>query len=222
MKLFISVQVLIVTAAVIAGIVIRSGIPDAGIASISRYEDIRNTHIDCTVTVNMVPDSAFTAFDVAGRMYDNSYSQAIFVCTAEDSLTCANGVCKQRITVDKQISGICPEVGESVELIINGGIRRLPKEQYRFNSTLDADMPGEQLLTVLDMSGADYMKPGHSYLVSCLTREMGAVRYYGTAYGKICWLDFADDPDEFFYDTEAARNKAEAWKRKVLVKHGVE
>ena len=222
MKLFISVQVLIVTAAVIAGIVIRSSVPDAGIADIKHYEDIRKTKIDCTVTADMVPDSAFTAFEAAGKMYDDSYSQSVFVCTAEDAFTCANGVCKQTVRCDKQISGICPEVGESVELIINGGLYRLPKEQYRFNETLDPDMPGEQLLTVLDLSGAGYMKPGHSYLVSCLTREMGHVRYYGTAYGKICWLDFADDPDEFFYDTEAARNKAEAWKRKVLVKHGVE
>ena len=68
MKLFISVQVLIVTAAVIIGIIIRSSIPDAGIADIKHYEDIEKLMIDCTATVDKAPDSVFSAFDGGGRM----------------------------------------------------------------------------------------------------------------------------------------------------------
>lgn len=221
MKLFISVQVLIVTAAVIIGIIIRSSIPDAGIADIKHYEDIEKLMIDCTATVDKAPDSVFSAFDGGGRMYDSSYSQAVFVCTAEDGFTHANGSFKQKIMIERQISGICPEVGERVELTVNGGIWRIPKKQYRYNDTLDPDMSLDRLLTVLDLNGANYMKPGHSYLVSCLTREMGAVRYYGTVYGKICWLDLSDDPDEFLCGSDAARNKVQAWKRRVISKFGV-
>lgn len=221
MKLFISVQVIIVTAAVIAGIIIRSSLPDAGIADIRRYEDIGKIKIDCTVTVEKAPDSAFGAFDVAGRVYDSSYSYAIFVCTAEDSITCANGLFKQKIRIDRQISGICPEVGESVELTVNGGIWRIPKKQYRFNDTLDPDMSPDQLLTVLDLGGANFMKPEHSYLVSCMTRNLGGASYYGTSFGKICWLDLADSPDEFFFDSVEARERVQALKRKVITKYTV-
>lgn len=216
-KLFISLQVLTAAAAAVAGMMIRSSVPDAGIAGARHYEDLKAIDFDCIVTADTAPESAFGE---GPELYDGSYSKAMFICTAEDCFVCANGIYRQSICIEKPISGICPAAGESIRLTVDGGARRMPKEQYRFNNTLDPAMPDGQLLTVLDLSGANYMIPGHRYLVSCLTRKLGAVRYYGTARGRISWLGLADSPDEFFCTTEAARSRIQAWKKKQLEKYG--
>ena len=221
MKIFVSVQVLTVTAAVIAGCIIKSSVPDAGIADIRTYDDIQHLKFDCITTADMVENDPISSFGSTGRAFDSTYNEAMFVCTAQDSFTFANGVFRQEITIDKQISGNCPEVGETIGLTVDGGIWRLPKNQYRYNEHLSSDIPDTQPLTILYLGGGNFMKPGHRYLVSCITKQLGSKTYYGTPYGKLCWLDLADDPGELFYDSDEARNKAQARKKKVLIKYGV-
>lgn len=199
MKAFVTLQVLIVAAAVIAGCIIRPMIPDAGITDIRTVEEIRGFDFDCITCIDELRRDPFAAFEggglVYGFMYDKSYTESMFVCTALDEIQCTSGIYKQNIRIEKRISGICPEVGREVELTVNGGICRRPKEQYAYNESLDPDMPGSSLLNILMLYGANFMKPGHQYLVSCVTKKDGEWRYYGTLPDRISWLDLAENSD---------------------------
>ncbi len=195
MKLFISLQVLIVISAVIAGCVISSDIPDVGFDGINRIEDIKKTNCDVITTAEATGAELFRAFEDGGWMYDETYSTAVFVCRAENSYKFANDLYSQKVTIEKQLKGICPKVGESIILTIKGGFGKYPKEMYPYNEQLPEKIPSDKLLNILNLGGLNFMKPGHSYLVACQTRTLGPVRYYGMPYGAACWLDLAENHD---------------------------
>lgn len=196
MKAFILLQALIIAAAVTAGAVIRSKAPDAPADAVKHFEDVRSISFDVVTVTEMSGRKNFSAFEGGGWFYDENYSPCIFVCRAEDSLTCGWYDFSQRVTVEKRISGSCPAVGEAIELTVNGGIHRHPKNMYFYNEYLPEDIPDSRVLTVLDLEGLNFMKPGHSYLVACQTTVIGSSRYYGTPYGAPCWLDLADNSDK--------------------------
>ena len=195
MKLFISLQVLIVIAAVIAGCYIRSAVGNVGTENIRHYEDIVSIDPDVITTADAAGTKHFRGLEEGNWNYDSSYSTAIFVCRAEDSFICSNDAFTQKVTIEKQISGICPDIGESIEITVRGGVCRCPRENYFYNEYLPDSISGKTLLTVLSLEGLNFMKPEHSYLVACQTTKLGAVRYYGMAYGETCWLDLAENHD---------------------------
>lgn len=239
MKIFISLQLLIVTAAVIAGCIISPAAPEIPAESIKHFDDILQTDFDVITTADAAGTKHFRAFEGDGWLYDSSYSQAIFVCRAEDSFACSNEAFRQRVTVEKQISGICPEVGETVELTVRGGACRYPKERYFYNEYLPDSMPVSTLLTVLYLEGLNFMKPGHSYLVACQTTKLGPARYYGMPYGETCWLDLAENQDiivtepyneadyakyadnEFFCTSEETLASLLSYKKRVFERFGI-
>lgn len=193
MKVFISFQVLIVIVAVIAGCVIRSDIPNVGFDGINSIEDIKQTDYDVITTAEAAGAESFRAFEDDGWMYDETYSTAVFVCRAENSFKFANDLYSQKVTIEKQLKGICPEVGESIVLTVKGGLCKYPKEMYPYNEQLPKEIPSDKLLNILNLGGLNFMKPRHSYLVACQTKNLGSVRYYGMPYGAACWLDLAEN-----------------------------
>ena len=195
MKLFVSLQVLIVIIAVIAGCVISSDIPDVGFDGINCIEDIKQADCDVITTAEAAGTDHFSTFEDGGWMYDETYSIAVFVCRAEDSYKFANDLYSQKVTIEKQLKGICPKVGESIILTVKGGLGKYPQEMYPYNEQLPEEIPSDKLLNILNLGGLNFMKPGHSYLVACQTKTLGSVRYYGMPYGAACWLDLAENHD---------------------------
>ena len=197
MRAFVTVQVLIVAVAVISGCIIRPMIPDIGITDIRSAEDVRAIDFDCITCLDELDRDPFSSFEGGGMaygfLYDRSYTQSMFVCTALEDIRCTNGFYSQSVRIEKGVSGICPEAGKTIDLTVSGGIFRRPKEQYRYNEYLDPEISGERLMSILYLYGANFMKPGHSYLVSCVTKREGEWRYYGTLPERISWLDLADN-----------------------------
>ena len=240
MKAFIILQALIVSVAVIAGCYIRSTIHNVGTEDIKHYEDIISMDFDVITTADAAGTKHFRGFEESNWIYDSNYSTAIFVCRAEDSFKCSNDAYTQKVTIEKPISGSCPDIGESIEITVRGGVCRYPRENYFYNEYLPDSISGKTLLTILYLEGMNFMKPGHSYLVACQTTKFGAKRYYGMAYGETCWFDLAENHDliitepfkeisykkysdnEFFCQNESTLRSLLSYKKKVLDKYGLD
>lgn len=241
MKIFVPLQTALIAIVIIIGFIMRTHIPDKGVVSLKTYDDLKDISPDVITSFDSVSGSPFDALEGKySNLYDDTYSSVLFLCTALDDYSFTDGLFTQKIRIDKTISGDCPDEGETIKLIINGGFSYCKKGLYYYqinNKNADDEEDLNERIFVLNLYGINFMKPNHQYFVSALRKDNGSFTYYGTASGQINWLDLQENTNillnsnnssyseycdnEFFCESQGALKYLNRKKNEIFSKYGI-
>lgn len=190
MRRFVVLQLFIIAAAFVCGIMAHSKADISKIPSADHISEIQKLKINSIECADNNTKGCFEAFNGNSKLFDESYEYTVFICKAQDKYTFSNEAAEQYVTVEKNIVGSYPKTGSSIKLVSSGGIKYETSSQMRMrknNGQEKSDI--NEKLFMLDLDGANLMQPDHRYLVVCMTKQMGLSRHYGTFPNQICWLD---------------------------------
>lgn len=196
MKIFISIQAVLIAAAVLLCVHARGLSDDVGITDMDSIQKIHNSDCD-NITVIYDTDELndeFYQFDYANADYGlDLYGTAIFVGTPKDSFSFSKHSTFCTIDVDKVIEGNIQS--DSIDVEIKGGFYYETKSEQKYRlmdaEAMEIETPSERLFA-LDLGGMNYMIPGKKYLIIAQTLDFNGKMVYRLNGYQISWLCLDD------------------------------
>ncbi|ADU23988.1 hypothetical protein [Ruminococcus albus] len=192
MKLFLSLQAVLIAITVILCFHAKSLTDNVGITEMNSIEKIHQSDCDYIAVIHDTEelDDRFTQFDRENAdLGTQTYGTAIFIGTPKDSFSFSNSSTFCTIDVDKVIKGNIKT--KSINVEIKGGFYYETESEHmeRLSDAKDMEIetPAERLFT-FDLGGMNFMNPGKKYLIISQTLDLGDKTFYRINGYMISWL----------------------------------